>query len=300
MKDSNMPRADFLTSMILIVVGVATVWNSLEMPRYEDQGGTFLDSPGIVPAILGVLLVALSLVVFIRVDRPQGLPAWLEQGEPGRAREGHEDRAHAGDDRLRHRLRPGAAALAALHREHPHLRVRVHHRVRVGPRRSPSPPSGRCPCSRPSSPWPPRPRCSARSSTCSSSIFPTPEEARNGRTAHVVGGPRRLPEVGHTPLRGVGHRPGHHHRHAPRPHRHHGRGAADHAYFQDGSRQRDHHPGLHVHRRHLRRQPQRHPAEHPRDPGERRHLRGRLPPGQAGPRGHGPSASPPPARSSGP
>ena len=66
MKDSNMPRADFLTSMVLIVVGVATVWNSLEMPRYEDQGGTFLDSPGIVPAILGVLLVALSLVVFIR------------------------------------------------------------------------------------------------------------------------------------------------------------------------------------------------------------------------------------------
>jgi hypothetical protein len=66
MKDSNMPRADFVTSMILIVVGVATVWNSLEMPRYEDQGGTFLDSPGIVPAILGVLLIALSLVVLIR------------------------------------------------------------------------------------------------------------------------------------------------------------------------------------------------------------------------------------------
>jgi putative tricarboxylic transport membrane protein len=66
MKESNMPRADFIASMILIVVGVATVWNSLEMPRYEDQGGSFLDSPGIVPAILGVLLVALSLVVFIR------------------------------------------------------------------------------------------------------------------------------------------------------------------------------------------------------------------------------------------
>jgi hypothetical protein len=66
MKDSNMPRADFITSMVLIVVGVAIVWNSLEMPRYEDQGGTFLDSPGIVPMLLGVLLVALSLVVFMR------------------------------------------------------------------------------------------------------------------------------------------------------------------------------------------------------------------------------------------
>ena len=66
MKESNMPRADFITSMILIVVGVAAVWNSLEMPRYEDQGGTFLDSPGIVPAMLGVLLIALSLVVLVR------------------------------------------------------------------------------------------------------------------------------------------------------------------------------------------------------------------------------------------
>lgn len=66
MKESNMPRADFITSMVLIVVGVAAVWNSLEMPRYEDQGGTFLDSPGIVPAILGILLIALSLVVLIR------------------------------------------------------------------------------------------------------------------------------------------------------------------------------------------------------------------------------------------
>jgi hypothetical protein len=66
MKESNMPRADFITSMILIVVGVAAIWNSLEMPRYEDQGGTFLDSPGIVPMMLGILLVALSIIVLIR------------------------------------------------------------------------------------------------------------------------------------------------------------------------------------------------------------------------------------------
>jgi hypothetical protein len=66
MKDSNMPRADFLTSMILMVVGVAIFWISLAMPRYEDQGGSFLDSPGIVPAILGLLIAVLSLVVFVR------------------------------------------------------------------------------------------------------------------------------------------------------------------------------------------------------------------------------------------
>jgi hypothetical protein len=66
MKDSNMPRADFVTSIVLVVIGVGVIWNSLAMPRYEDQGGSFLDSPGIVPAILGVLLLLLSLVVLIR------------------------------------------------------------------------------------------------------------------------------------------------------------------------------------------------------------------------------------------
>jgi len=36
------------------------------MPRYEDQGGTFLDSPGIVPFLLGILLTALSVIVLVR------------------------------------------------------------------------------------------------------------------------------------------------------------------------------------------------------------------------------------------
>ena len=88
MKESNMPRADFLTSMLLIVVGVAIVWNSLEMPRYEDQGGSFLDSPGIVPAILGVLHRRPEPRGVHPVDRPQGVQPRLEQGELHRGAEG--------------------------------------------------------------------------------------------------------------------------------------------------------------------------------------------------------------------
>jgi putative tricarboxylic transport membrane protein len=83
MKDANMPRADFITSMILIVVGAATVRNSLAMPRFEDQGGTFLDSPGIVPAILGSLLVLLSLVVLLRAIVRKGYRLGINRASLG-------------------------------------------------------------------------------------------------------------------------------------------------------------------------------------------------------------------------
>jgi hypothetical protein len=66
MKESNMPRADFVIGIVLLVLGIAITWNSLSMPRYEDQGGTFLDSPGIVPAILGVLITLFAAVLFVR------------------------------------------------------------------------------------------------------------------------------------------------------------------------------------------------------------------------------------------
>ncbi len=66
MKESNMPRADFVIGILLLVFGIAVTWNSLSMPRYEDQGGSFLDSPGIVPAILGALITVFALVLFVR------------------------------------------------------------------------------------------------------------------------------------------------------------------------------------------------------------------------------------------
>ncbi len=66
MKESNMPRADFVVGILLLVFGIAITWNSLAMPRYEDQGGSFLDSPGIVPAILGVLITLFAAVLLAR------------------------------------------------------------------------------------------------------------------------------------------------------------------------------------------------------------------------------------------
>ncbi len=72
MKESNMPRADFITSIILIVFGIGVIWTSLAMPRFEDQGGSFYDSPGIVPGIIGVLITALSVYLLFRSIRRRG------------------------------------------------------------------------------------------------------------------------------------------------------------------------------------------------------------------------------------
>jgi hypothetical protein len=66
MKESNMPRADFVVSIVLLVFGIAVTWHSLQMPRFEDQGGTFLDSPGIVPAGLGILIALFAFQVLVR------------------------------------------------------------------------------------------------------------------------------------------------------------------------------------------------------------------------------------------
>ena len=66
MKESNMPRADFIVSLVLIVVGIGIIWSSLAMPRFEDQGGSLADSPGIVPGIIGVLMTALSSIILVR------------------------------------------------------------------------------------------------------------------------------------------------------------------------------------------------------------------------------------------
>lgn len=66
MKESNLPRADFVSSIVLIVFGTGVLWASLAMPRFEEQGGVVYDAPGVVPGIIGVLVIALSIVMLVR------------------------------------------------------------------------------------------------------------------------------------------------------------------------------------------------------------------------------------------
>lgn len=66
MKQENMPKADFVVSILLMCFGVWIVIHSFQMPRFKELGADPLSVPGIVPGILGTVIFILSLVVFIR------------------------------------------------------------------------------------------------------------------------------------------------------------------------------------------------------------------------------------------
>jgi hypothetical protein len=83
MKESNMPRADFIVSIVLVVFGIGIIWSSLAMPRFEDQGGTIWDSPGIVPGLLGVLITGFSLSIFFRSIARKGYRLGISKATVG-------------------------------------------------------------------------------------------------------------------------------------------------------------------------------------------------------------------------
>jgi hypothetical protein len=66
MKENSMPRADFITSIILIVFGIAVLILSVQMPKFEEHGVNPYSVPGIVPGFLGALIGFLGVVLFIR------------------------------------------------------------------------------------------------------------------------------------------------------------------------------------------------------------------------------------------
>jgi hypothetical protein len=66
MKPENMPKADFVVSILLMGFGVWIVLHSLQMPRFKELNADPMSVPGIVPGILGTVIFILSLVVFIR------------------------------------------------------------------------------------------------------------------------------------------------------------------------------------------------------------------------------------------
>jgi putative tricarboxylic transport membrane protein len=63
---NGMPRADFVTSLVLIAFGAAMLWMSLEMPRFEQRNINPYSIPGIVPGILAGVNLILAAVLFVR------------------------------------------------------------------------------------------------------------------------------------------------------------------------------------------------------------------------------------------
>lgn len=72
MKPENMPKADFVVSILLMAFGIWIVIHSLQMPRFTELKANPFSAPGIVPAVLGTIIFVLSLAVFVRSLRHKG------------------------------------------------------------------------------------------------------------------------------------------------------------------------------------------------------------------------------------
>jgi putative tricarboxylic transport membrane protein len=67
-----MLKADFVTGLVLIALGVATVVASLEMPRFAELDVDPYTAPGLVPGALGAVILLLGSVLFVRAARAGG------------------------------------------------------------------------------------------------------------------------------------------------------------------------------------------------------------------------------------
>ncbi len=66
MKESNMPKADFLMSIVLVLFGLFVMILSFQMPDFADQNVNPYSAPGVVPALLGAIFLLLGIVMLIR------------------------------------------------------------------------------------------------------------------------------------------------------------------------------------------------------------------------------------------
>ena len=66
MKESNMPKADFLMSILLFLFGIFVIILSSQMPNLADQHVSPYSAPGVVPFILGIIFSFLGVVMLIR------------------------------------------------------------------------------------------------------------------------------------------------------------------------------------------------------------------------------------------
>ena len=72
MNDPKMVKKDFITSIVLIAFSLTVITMSYTMPRLERRGIDPFSAPGVVPGMIGLVLLCLGLVLFSRSVRNGG------------------------------------------------------------------------------------------------------------------------------------------------------------------------------------------------------------------------------------
>jgi Tripartite tricarboxylate transporter TctB family len=61
-----MRRADLVSGLILALLGLAVIFASLDMPRFEERNVEPYTAPGLVPGVLGAIILVLAAVLALR------------------------------------------------------------------------------------------------------------------------------------------------------------------------------------------------------------------------------------------
>jgi len=72
MEPQRMDKADFITSLFLSFLGLAVLVLSLRMPTFKNLGANPYSAPGIVPTILGIILLLMGIILLVRSISRQG------------------------------------------------------------------------------------------------------------------------------------------------------------------------------------------------------------------------------------
>jgi hypothetical protein len=67
-----MAKADFLTALAIIALGLGALVESYRMPRFEQLGANPYTVPGIVPGLIGAVIAGLGAILLIRAWRHGG------------------------------------------------------------------------------------------------------------------------------------------------------------------------------------------------------------------------------------
>lgn len=75
-----MVKADFITSLVLLAVGIGALVESWRMPRFEHLSPNPYTAPGLVPGIISIVIIVLAATLLIRSVLRAGIGPRSESG----------------------------------------------------------------------------------------------------------------------------------------------------------------------------------------------------------------------------
>jgi putative tricarboxylic transport membrane protein len=73
MTEKSMVKADFVTSVVLMVMGIAILIMSIQMPTMADRNQSVYSAPGVVPGFIGAMISILSFAMLVRALKNKAL-----------------------------------------------------------------------------------------------------------------------------------------------------------------------------------------------------------------------------------